>query len=607
MLIRALCEYHDILEKAGELLPEGYSKVKIHYLVALDEQGDIQRIIDCQRRETIRTKNGEKERRAPRECEMPKRTEKPGIDPNVVEHRPLYLFGLNYDKKEGILTPDDNTQKAKKSHECCVRANLEFLEGLDSPLIRAFRLFLQRWDPAKEAGNPYLMGLGRDYAQSGFAFCLADEPEHLLQDEPQVRERWEMRFGDDEEEGDVFVSQCAISGEQEPIARIHGKIRGVADGLPTGCVLVGYNNPSECSYGNEQAFNSGISVRMMEKYTKTLNYLLGNPEHTVVMDGVTVVFWAMDMGTNCEALMRNWIWDPPDDLDAEDTRKLLKTEWERALRGEVSWGDFKAQEKIDEDVDFYIVGLKPNSSRISVKFIYRRKFGEILENVARFQQELQISKECYPVSMARIRRELLSPHSTNEKVNPMMFAKLFDAAMYGGKYPTALLQTMVRRVRTDTDIYINRVRAGVIKACINRNYQEEAIKVSLDKKYRGEAYLCGRLFAILEKLQQDASGNSLNRTIRDAYFSSAASRPVSVYPKLVRLAQAHLKQVRQRDVKHAAYFEENMREIMDGLEHGFPDNLSLREQGEFIVGYYQQSHRTDWELGKSGTQDSEEE
>ena len=85
--------------------------------------------------------------------------------------------------------------------------------------------------------------------------------------------------------------------------------------------------------------------------------------------------------------------------------------------------------------------------------------------------------------------------------------------VYGSRYPEALLETVIRRIKTDTDMRINEVRAGIIKACINRNHKKEELKVALDQENHTPAYLCGRLFAVLEKLQQEASGNSLNRTI----------------------------------------------------------------------------------------------
>ena len=37
MLIKALCDYYDILADNGDVLPEGYSNVKVHYLVSLKE------------------------------------------------------------------------------------------------------------------------------------------------------------------------------------------------------------------------------------------------------------------------------------------------------------------------------------------------------------------------------------------------------------------------------------------------------------------------------------------------------------------------------------------------------------------------------------------
>ena len=58
MLIHALCDYYDILAKAGKVLPEGYSSVKIHYLVSLTEDGRMDSIIDYQ--DTVQVPSGKK-------------------------------------------------------------------------------------------------------------------------------------------------------------------------------------------------------------------------------------------------------------------------------------------------------------------------------------------------------------------------------------------------------------------------------------------------------------------------------------------------------------------------------------------------------------------
>ena len=158
MLIKALCDYYDALGKNGKVLPKGYSNVKIHYLVSLSLNGEIDEIINWQ--ETERTEDGKgkmKERFVPRTIVMPERTEKPGIEANVVEHRALYIFGLNFDKD--VFTPEDQTGKAKKSHEAFRDKNLAFLEGLDSPVVNAYRAFISGWRPEEETENLYLVEL----------------------------------------------------------------------------------------------------------------------------------------------------------------------------------------------------------------------------------------------------------------------------------------------------------------------------------------------------------------------------------------------------------------------------------------------------------------
>lgn len=585
MLIKALCDYYDVLSRADKVLPEGYSKVKIHYLICLTPEGKIDEIIPWQIKEPVPAKNGKvKEKLVPRMEVMPQRTEKPGIDANIIEHRPLYIFGLNYD--DGVFRTEDRTGKARKSHEAFVQANKDFLEEMDSPVINAYRAFLENWHPDEETGNPWILGLGKNYGSSGFAFCLTGEPDRLLHEDAMVKEKWEAVRCAGEQTGTV-KAQCSVSGEVAPIARIHNKIKGVSGGLATGSVLIGFNNSSENSYGNEQSYNSNISEMVMKRYSETLNYLLGEKQHKELLDDVTVVFWAMNSSGKEESLMSALFFGESEFMSAEQTEGMLKNLLKDAAEGTIIQKRIASLEGIDPEVDFYMLGLKPNSSRLAVKFFYRKKYGEILWNIVRHQRDLQVSEDSRPVPFWRIKKSLLSPKSQNDKINPMLLAKVFESVMYGTAYPVSLLDHVVRRVKTDSDMKIDDVRAGVVKACINRNLRiagkEEEIRMALDKENRSPAYLCGRLFAVLERLQQEASGNSLNRTIKDAYFASATSKPVLVFPKLLRLAQNHLNKAR-----NPVYYNILIGEIMDKMQGEFPGTLLLADQGKFIIGYYQQ-------------------
>lgn len=583
MLIKALCDYYDMLAEAGKVLPDGYSKVKVHYLICLTPEGMVEDIINYQDREEIKNAKGQiKEKWVPRDVVMPQRTEMPGIKSNIVEHRPLYIFGLNMDGDE--LSSTDRTGKAKKSHEAFKTANLEFLDGLDLPVINAYRNFLQTWSPEDETGNGNLLRLGKNYGKSGYAFCLSGYPDVLLNDEMQIKQRWEELYRQEHrKDGKGETAQCAVSGRTASIARIHSKIKGVYGGLATGSVLIGFNNPSESSYGKEQSYNSNISEEAMKKYAEALNYLLEGPNHKILLDDVTIVFWAMDTAGEYEDKILAMLYGQSEGMDAAETEQMLKCLLESAETGKMTEERLQSLDMLKSDVDFYMLGLKPNSSRLAVKFLYRKKYADILWNIVRFQKDLQISEELKPVSIYRIKAELLSPKSTSEKINPALLSKLFESVLYGKDYPLALLETMVRRVKTDGENGLNRVRAGVIKACINRNCKKEELSVALDKNNCEPAYVCGRLFAVLEKIQQDASGTKLNRTIKDAYFASASTKPAMVFPKLLKLAQNHLNKV-----KYPVYYNQLLDEIMDKFEGKLPETLSLRDQGRFIIGYYQQ-------------------
>ena len=153
---------------------------------------------------------------------------------------------------------------------------------------------------------------------------------------------------------------------------------------------------------------------------------------------------------------------------------------------------------------------------------------------------------------------------------------------------------MIRRVKTDSDeennhyIKLNDIRAGIIKACLNRKAKKEEIKLAWDEQNLNPAYLCGGLFAVYEKIQQDASGGGLNRTIKDAYFTSACSRPASVMPKLAMLSQNHMRKLSEGS---NVYYQRLLGSLMEGLTGAFPSTLSLDDQGRFIVGYYHMNRR----------------
>ena len=108
----------------------------------------------------------------------------------------------------------------------------------------------------------------------------------------------------------------------------------------------------------------------------------------------------------------------------------------------------------------------------------------------------------------------------------------------------------------------------------------------LDLSNTNPAYRLGRLFAVLERIQEESAGGpgKLNATIRDRYYGAASSTPVAVFTTLLRLKNAHLKKL---SVGRVARFEKLLGEVL-GPVTDFPKHLPLPDQGRFALGYYHQ-------------------
>ena len=577
MLIKALNEYYDILSEAGKVCPDGFSTQKVHYMIMLRKDGTISGIVDV----TESDLEGKK-KNIPLEIILPKRNSIPKINSEIIEHRPSYIFGLNYDKKSGKYSAEDEKNRAKKSHEAFVKTNLEYTEGMTSDIVIAYRNFIKNWKPEDETNNECLLKIGSKYSASNFCFALDGHTEITLHDmDGDICSKIKNEINSKQEEKSTQI--CAITGKRGEIAKIHDKISGLKGAQASGASMVCFNNKAEESYGKSQSYNSSVSQDTMRRYTEALNILISDSHHRMYMDDMTVVFWAMSFNDAKEINMFSLMFNPSkDQLDAGETEMVLKKAVEAMGIGKTV--DLSSID-IDENVEFYVVGLTPNTSRISQKFLYHDKFGKIFGNVALHQADMFIDGSKGNIPLWRIMKEIKSPKSTNEKTPPPLISAVFQAALSGGKYPESLLETAVRRVKTDKSV--NYVRAGIIKACINRKSRiyknKEELKLALDIENNDQAYLCGRLFAMLERIQNNASTSELNRTIKDSYFSSACAKPADIFPRLMKLAQYHLK----KD-DYGIIDNKIVGEIMEKLGNEFPQTLSLNDQGKFIIGYYHQ-------------------
>ncbi len=154
-------------------------------------------------------------------------------------------------------------------------------------------------------------------------------------------------------------------------------------------------------------------------------------------------------------------------------------------------------------------------------------------------------------------------------------------------YPNTLLQGAIRRVRAEQDV--SYPQAAILKACLNRRMRseetsEKEMTVSLDYSNTNSGYRLGRLFAVLEKIQEEANPG-INATIRERFYGAASSTPVTVFSNLMKLKNHHLAKLENPSRK--MNLERLISEIIDGVSD-FPSHLNLADQGRFAIGYYHQ-------------------
>ena len=581
-MLRSLCEYYDLLRSRGdkELPQDGYSVVNnVGWNLVLHADGSISAILPHVKDVVV----GKKTKTVGLDETFPFRKSIPGIAAETIDHREKYLFGLEWDKEAQALVAG---KKAVEAFEKCREVNLAFLEGLSDPLVAAYCAFLRRWQPEQETQNAFLTTLGKAYQGAKFVITLYGAETQPLNSLSSVCKKWERSLEPSpEDEKDAVVGQCAVSGKTGPLARLHDSISGIKGGLATGVSLVCFNNSAFESYGREQSYNSSISVESMKKYTKALKYLVSSPKHKQIIDDMTILFWANTAGAEDPYLnvFSFAVFPSQEGLSDED----LQSVFERFAAGKMS--DLAG---IDVSTQFYVLGIKPNSSRLSVKIFERNSFGKMMRNVMKHCRDMSFSPEDRQLSLWEIDWALQSP-LTNEAVDPALQAKLLLAVIKGTPYPQSMLTTAVRRCKTDHDdakkkfYAVSSTRARIIKAClIRKNIISEGEYNMLQENSTDTAYNLGRLFAVLEKVQTEALGD-INATIKDKYFSSACATPYLVFPRLLKLAQPHLAKL---DDGNRIYKDKLMQEILSKID-GFPKTCDTQRQGMFILGYYQQKQK----------------
>ncbi len=338
------------------------------------------------------------------------------------------------------------------------------------------------------------------------------------------------------------------------------------------------------SYGKKKCANAPICKEAEFAYTTALNAMLQNGSHNKFMVGNrTFLFWASSSNEAAEEVEEG-LFDLLGYSETKEDNPNAKIEQVRKVFTSIYSGVLKT----NLDDRFYILGLAPNAARIAVVYWSETSLKDFAGMVLRHFNDMEIvdtRKEKKPFMGIKEMLSAVTLGGKQSDVTPNLPEAVIKSIFQGIPYPYTLLSACIGRIRAESD-GVNRIaRMAIIKAYLNRqNDNNKKIEVMLDKSNTNQGYLCGRLFAVLDRIQEDANKNS---SIRERYMNAASATPSSVFATILNLSSHHLENLSNEGKK--VFYEKLKQEIIDKIPaDGFPAHLDLQDQGRFFVGYYHQ-------------------
>lgn len=563
MILQALHGYYERMsaESDSGMPSYGTSVENISFALVLDADGKLRGIED------LRELEGKKLR--PRKMAVPAAEKKASaIKPNFLWDTTKYVLRKDHDKKQ---------ERTDQCHAAFIALIKTYCSGADSGLAAVLK-FIEDEDKDISDFPNYEEVIG-----SNVVFRIEGE-RGFVHDRPAARSAWATCLAQREK---GVLGQCLITGESErPIARLHPSVKNNS----TGASIVSFNLSAFESYGKKQSFNAPVSQEAAFCYVAALNYLLHSKNHQRVAIGdADVVFWA-ERSSPAEDFLAD-IFDPVSgpssaEVVADHQTSAKIYDLLQAVRSGRRAVDIVPD--LDESVRFFLLALSPNAARLSIRFWEVDTVGGLMHKIGLYFRDLEIVRaydnepEFPPLWRLLCQTATLNKR---ENISPVLAGGMARAMLTGARYPQSLLPVVLGRIRAEHAVTY--YRAALIKAFLTRNTKME-VPVSLDPERTDRPYLLGRLFAVLEKIQEKAVPNA-NTTIKDRYLGSASATPGQVFYMLLKNSANHVAKLRKDSEKSklAYYYDTMVQDIMSALSE-FPTTQSAEDQGLFMIGYYHQ-------------------
>lgn len=600
MILQALYELYErlSLDDGYGIAQQGYTRQNIAFRIVLNEGGgllDVQPLRDkiTKRATTMIVPGGDKPTGGVTERSVHRKV-------NLLRNDLPYVLGLDLDINQKLVASRLQFDAFKKYH-------LNLRNHIHDEEYEAVCRFLEHWQPEDAVSARHNWG---EFANGQGVFQIQGRT-HYVHERSDVVSWWNSQHSSGSSSSEL-VAQCLITGQTLPIARLHEpKIKRVLGSQTSGGLIVSFDKGSDAfaSYGrdNEQGFNAPVSEQAAFRYATALNALTDGPKshkHRFTLGDATVVFWTKEP-TQTEDIFAGFasgnFAQPKAQAQDDEIRQKIELFLKALRKGRKSYAELDAKA---DSTPFYMLGLTGQAKgRIGIRFFYTDTISALLDNLRNHFSDLSIIRQFeegtkhpdpeFP-AIWQILDETCPRRNRKpdrEQIPPVLEGPLLRAIITGTQYPAGLFSAVMRRIHADREV--NYTRACVIAGYLRRNLKQE-VCMSLDEQRRDPPYRWGRLFAVLQRIQETAywrqTGRDLEKGIRDSYFSAACSTPAAVFPRLERLSTHHRRQLTTGEKRRFDQLIEDIREPLVDT----PTVLSMKEQGVFQLGYYHQRKKL-WE------------
>lgn len=554
MILKALYDYY---HRSGDLPPMGFEKKEICFIIVIKEDGSLVRIEDT------------REEKTPKSYIVPRGEIKTsGIKANLLWDNANYVLAIPKDESE------KESKNAIERNEAFIQKCKQIAESFpDVAEFKAVCAFYQVGISQIESAENWDVVLKERTRNVSFRL------EHSLNIVPMLQEV--TTFLSSKGKSDAAMQYCLVTGEKGVPVKLTGK---VSLGKDQANIVSFQENQGYDSYGKTKCYNAPISEEAESSFTTSLKTLLAKDSRNKFSLGDrTFLFWSSNTKkTSLEveqcfySLINNAKEDNPNENIAE-VKQLFKSIWSGIAQ------------TASED-RFYILGLAPNKARIAVVYWNECSLKEFAGRILRHFEDMGIvdtRKDGKPYMGIYSMLSAVTLGGKQSDVQPNLPEAVLKSIVQGIAYPFTLYTSCLRRIMAELGetTCFSITRMAIIKAYLNRlNNNNKKIEFMLDKENNNQGYLCGRLFAVLDKIQEDANGI---HTMRERYMNAASTTPATVFGTLMNLSSHHAENLKSEGSK--VIFEKMKQEIISKLpSDGFPAHFDLQDQGRFFIGYYQQ-------------------